>query len=341
MYTLTSSVDINMVGRSWVQTNFDNFMASKAPHGDLKDFRSGHNTTNYKIPAWDNWLQKGSLSNWEPGQALPSFNKLDEVSASFTPNGRTTGLLGRNADRPQDSRFEDLRDNITPGILSLVYQGIDKEIASFVMNSSNFDQITVTGTGAIDAFATDQRPFWDMLRGGVAPLRKYAKSFLGQSLEMWIDENVLDVLMAHFNTNPMGAGAALTAGIYSAGPSIADANSVLSMFKRALRLDAVHVFNAVSDTAVRGATSVPQEIGYGLFFFGVFDRRPWDLSKGNASISAPDGCLQVGYGRRPLVKSGIPELSEQEIFVGRTSYDITSPRGATWGKSFPLAKIFT
>ncbi len=345
IYTATASVDINQVGLGWTNTNFSTYMAGSIPSGEVLGFSANVDDTNYKIPNFDNWLQKGQLHNWVPGQALPDQEQLNETQVTITPIGRSTRVMPRNADRPMENRWEDLRVNIIPGLLSQAYQGIDKEIAAFLANSSNFGQISLTGTGAMDTFATDQRPFWDLLKQGVAPLRKYAASADFLKTVLRIDENVLDVFMSHFGFNPMGVGAAITSGTitdraFAGGPSVTGRDAVISMFKQVLRLDEVFIHDAVGDTAKDGATSVPQELAYGLCWFGVEDRRPWDLTGKSPNGAKPDGALQLAFARRPEVKSGIPELSEQELFVARAEYQIFSPRGAAWGKLLPVASIF-
>ncbi len=337
--SLTSPLDIAQVGQSWVDTNRENFLFSQMPNGFAPYAPDGYGTVTYRIPAFDNSLQKGTgLDNWEPGDALPMSRGMGEETVTITPIGRTTDLISRAADRPIANRFADLENNISPILLSQAYQGLDLAAVAFLKNASNFGQLTFTGTGALDTFANDQIPFYNVLSKAIAPLRKYAKSVPGMAVEWWMESHVLDVLVSHWNFQ--GAGATVSAIALSSGPMVGLREALLAMFRSTLGIE-VKVFDTVSDTVERGLTSAPQEISYGLCWIGVVDRRVgrWDLM--TADVIKPDGAIQIGLAQEPEVDSFIIPGSKQETFRALTAFEVFSPRGSDWGFLFPVGEIIT
>jgi hypothetical protein len=95
--------------------------------------------------------------------------------------------------------------------------------------------------------------------------------------------------------------------------------------------DEVILTSAVSDTVRLGQTSSINTITNGLLWMGLIDKRTsMDLTT-PMSFDSPDGAICVATSREPEVVSGIPELSELEHFVGRTSYKVFNPRGSSFG----------
>jgi len=335
----TSALDIAQVGQSWVDTNLSNFMFGQSPQGFMPSKPDGYSSTTYKIPAFDNSLYKGSLIDWEPGDARVASRALGSVDVTVTPIGRSTREIGRAVNRPVANRFADLESNISNILLSQLYQGIDKDMAAFLVSASNYTSVTITGTADWDDFVLDQSPMWDVLSKMIAPLRKYAKSVPGMVPEWWIEDHVVDVLTSHFNFNGTGAAVASNKPL-QAGPQVLPRAGFVQIVKANLGID-VKIFSGVSDTVEYGQTSVPREVAYGLCWIGVVDRRAsrWDIM--SADVIKPDGSIQVAMSRAPEVVSFIEPGSEIETFVGRASYKIFNPRGTSWGYFVPVADILS
>lgn len=337
--SLTSPLDIAQVGQSWVDTNREGFLFAQMPNGFAPYSPDGYGTVTYRIPAFDNSLQKGTgLDNWQPGDALPMSRAVGEETVTITPIGRTTDLISRAAERPVANRFADLENNISPILLSQAYQGLDLAAVAFLKNASNFTQETFTGTGALDVFSNDQIPFYNVLQKAIAPLRKYSKSVPGMAVEWWMESHVLDVIIAHWNFQ--GAGAAVSALALAAGPMVQLREGLRSMLESTLGVT-VKIFDTVSDTVERGLTSAPQEISFGLCWIGVVDRRAGSWNIMSADVIKPDGAIQIGLAMEPQVDSFIIPGSKQETFRALTAFDIFSPRGSEWGFLFPVSEIIT
>jgi len=335
----TSALTIAQVGQSWVDTNLSNFMFGQAPQGFMPSKPDGYSSTTYKIPSFDNSLYKGSLIDWEPGDARVASRALGSSDVTVTPIGRSTREIGRAVNRPVANRFADLESNISNIILSQLYQGIDKDMAAFLVATANYSSVVITGTADWDDFVLDQSPMWDVLSKMIAPLRKFAKSVPGMAVEWWIEDHVVDVLTSHFNF--FGTGAMIASQTpKQSGPQVHSRAGFAEIVRANLGLE-LKIFSGVSDTVEYGQTSSPREIAYGLCWIGVVDRRQdrWDIM--SADVVKPDGSIQVAMSRTPEVVSFIEPGSEIETFVGRASYKIFNPRGTSWGYFVPVADILS
>jgi len=338
-FTLTDNVNIAQVGKSWVNANKASYICGQLPSTGRIQYRAnGIKTTNYKLPAFGNSLAAtGGSINWEPGDSLPSEQALGSEDIAVTPQGGTTRLF-RVPQVQGGQNFEDLEGNITPLLMSQGFQMVDYDIIAHLTNASNYGQITFTGTGALDTFINDQTPYWNLLNKAIAPLRLYASSFPGLKVVFWLEDHVLDVLMAHWNFQ--GAGAAVGTVALSKGPMIQERDQLIALLSRNLRVE-VKVFNSVGNTGAFGAAVSPQEQAFGLCWFGVVDTLAWDLSSENATGHKPDGGLQFGIAQEVEVDSFIEPGSKMETFRATWVNKIYSPRGALWGKLFPVGEIIT
>lgn len=339
VYTPTADQDIIQVSESWLETNKDSFMFSHMPHGFMPAKADGVDNVSYRIPAFSNsLLQAAGLHNWSPGMAQTRARTLGEETVSVQVGSRATDVIERPADRPVNHRYADLQANIVPLLLGQTYQGIDKDVATFLTTTANWTAATFTGTGDLDTFAADQKPLWDIRQQCIAPLRKYAKINAGFEIEWWMDNRVADILASHWNV--FGASAAYSAVALQGGPMTHAHMELTRVIEQNLGIK-VKIFAAVSDTVEMGQTSAPREISYGLCWVGVVDRRQsrWDITA--AGVLKPDGAIQLAITKDPWVKTGIVPLSEVETFVGRAEYTAFSPRGSAWGYLIPVGEIIT
>jgi len=336
-FTLTDDINIAQVGQSWVNANREKYIFGQLSQTGKVLYRpNGVKDTVYQLPAFDNSLHAGNGINWEPGDSLPEEQQLDKVSVTVTPQGRSTRLLKREA-LVGGQIYEDLENNISNILLSQAYQVIDKDIVSFMTTAANYGQITFSGTGALDTFANDQTPYWNLLNSAIAPLRLYAQSFDGLEVEMWLGQNVLDVFMSHWNFQ--GAGATVSAIALPKGPMVQSRDQLLAMLSANLRVK-VRVFESVSNTANFGATATPAEQAAGLCWIGVVDQLAWDITEGSKGHK-PDGAIQVALAKEPEVDSFVVDGSQMETFRATYAYQVFNPRGTAWGKLFPVGEIIT
>lgn len=336
---LTSPLDIVQVGISWTDTNRAGFLFDGVPQGFMPSAPDNYGPVTYKIPKFDNsFLQSAGLKDWEPGDERTGTRAIGSVDVTVSPRGRSTLEIERAANRPIANRFADLESNISNILLSMLYQGIDKDLVAFLTNASNFGQITITGTADWDDFLLDQAPMWDILSKMIAPLRKYSKSVPGLVVEWWMEDHVADVLSAHWNL--FGGGAAVGTTVIQPTQMVHARQALIATIQANLGIT-VKITGSVTDTALYGQTSSPQEIAYGLCWVGVVDRRAsrWDIM--SADVVKPDGAIQIAMSRDPEVVNFIVEGSEVETFVGRTSYEVFSPRGSDWGFLVPVSDIIS
>lgn len=325
-------VDINVVGNSWTQSNRSAFLMDSVPMARVLDRRNGRGSTTYEIPNLDNALQKGELLDWEPGQSLPVSQTIGSSDVTVTPRGRTTRLLADVTNRQGLHRFRDLENNKVPMLLSEAYQGIDKQLFTFLTNNFGaevqFTQANGTAAGAAldrpNATNAAVQPDID-INEALRPLRIYA-GMQGMKLEAYMSSNVAQALARNGAYTGAGTGSAIASQILH--------EEFVRRFKAIHMLDDVVVSDVSSDTVLPGETSAPAFIHNALLWFGLVDRRgAFDLTS-EESADSPDGAIVIGMSREPEVVQFELPGTETQYYAGRTAYDIISPRGANFGVIF-------
>lgn len=315
-----SPVDLTSIGRSWVQSNKGRFLWSKLPTCMAKGYREGRTSTTYQLPKLDNTLAKGvGMSDWQPGDAQTTERKLGSIDATFTPRGKQTQVISRPTKRNGRHILLDLENNIVPIQLGLTYQQIEAEVVALMANASVYGTAkTFGGTGALDTFAADQTPDYD-INENLMPMVKWRA--LGLSLECVMSTHVMTVLARHPVYTGAGTGSAIAATL--------PRDEFEKRFRAAHpQLDALHIVDTVIDTARAGQTSAPRINGNTLLWFGLIDRRgSYDLRE-DGSQDAPDGALMIAMSREPEVATWEAPGSEVESFAGRAEYAIFFPRSA-------------
>lgn len=334
LYSATEPVAIKHVGESWRQDNRSLYAWDKLPMVDCLDKRVGRtNKTSYKMAALGSAMLQAGLIDIEVGDKVPTSKKLEEVDVEFTVRGRgPSHTFEASLRRPVAHRLADVESNFTPHLLGAMFGGIESDLAAFVTNGSNFGSKTFSGTGALDAYASDQKPDVD-IQNNLRALRKF-QAIPGMGLTCILDFRVIDVLARH--PNYVGAGDG------SNSARILPKDIFLQRFKALHRLDEIIEMSATYNSARYGASESLAGIGEGLLWFGVVDKRKkkFDL-KSDASTDAPDGALQLAMSREPELMSGVDTLAETETFYGKCSYEFFSPRGSTFGQFYPSSEIFT
>jgi len=293
------------------------------------DRRSGRSNTTYEIPNLDNALLKGGLLDWEPGQSLPVSKTIGSETITVSPKGRSTRLLSDATRREGAHRFRDLENNKVPMLLSEAYQGIDSDLATFL--SGQFGgaiQFTQASGGAAGAPLDDydhanaaNKPDVD-INEALRSIRVFA-GMQGMKLECWMGTTAAQVLARHGSYTGAGVGSGISSQLV--------AGEFTERFKAIHMLDDVRILDVSSDTGRPGQDSTPAFIHNVLLWFGLVDRRgEFDLTN-DMSGDSPDGAIVIGMGRQPEVVQFELPGTETEYYAGRTSYDIFSPRGETFG----------
>ena len=324
-------VDINVVGNSWTQTNRSRFLMDSVPMARVLDRRNGRSTTTYEIPDLDNALTKGNLLDWEPGQSLPVTKTIGSSDVTVTPRGRSTRLLSDVTKRQGVHRFRDLENNKVPMLLSEAYQGIDKELFTFLTSAGFGSAKTFTQSSGATAAApledynaetTAAQPDKD-INENLRALRVYA-GMQGMQLECWMDKVVAQVLSRHGAYTGAGTGSAIASQLLE--------DEFLRRFQAIHSLGAVKILDVSADSVRPGQPSSPALIHSGLLWFGLVDRRSssFDLTS-EQSGDSPDGAICLAMSREPEVVQFELPGTETEYYAGRTAYDIISPRGSAFG----------
>jgi hypothetical protein len=325
--------DLAQVGESWTQKNRENFAIARIPIAKCRDYRTGIKSTTYHLPALSNALLSAEgLADWEPGQSLPRATKLDEVPKVIYCRGKSTDAEPRPMNRNGRHAYADLENNIVNRKLSLLYQGIDRAVYTAMTDTGTWGSAKAWTNGGsaleVKSDHSNQSPIRD-IEAQLRALRKYKMGDQGR-LECHLDANVAAVLASHLDY--------VGAGIGSAIPGKLATSAFVEQFQRLHGFDSVHVYENCYNGAAAGQSEAPSFTMNGLFFIGIFDRRSaeFDLSF-EGSPEQPDGCLCIGLGREPEVVSWTDVGEECEYFVGRTAYDVFSPRGSTHGCFFQAA----
>jgi len=320
------AIELERIGESWVQ-NEQSFLHSQAPSGYVLDSRSQSKTTTYNLPALDNTLVNGeNLVHWEPGGDTGTAKPIKYTAKTITPKGFRVPRYDQRdlpaPGAPMNRLIRDLEGNIVPMQLSIAHGGVDRAIVTLLQSSAfGSAKVFTNGGSALDAPAdyANQRPDLD-INANLRALTKWQS--LGMSLECWTTTNVLQVLARH----PVYTGA----GTGSARPTSTPVDEFAELFRRLHALDRIIVCDSIGNTAKPGQTASVRRLANTLLWFGLVDRRPWDLTSLESS-DAPDGAIQVAWGSKPYVHSWSPEGSEVERFQGRCGFEVFSPRGEDFG----------
>lgn len=333
-----SPIDLESIGKSWVQSNRGRFLFAGLPKCLALGFAEGRTTTTYKLPKLDNTLAKGvGMVDWQPGDAPTTERELGSIDATFTPRYKRTQRINRPTKRNARHVLNDLENNIVPIQMGLAYQQIEAEVVALLANASVYGTAkTFGGTGALDTFASDQTPDYD-INENLMPMVKWRG--LGLSLECVMSTHVMTVLARHPVYSGAGTGSAIAATLPR------------DEFERRFRaahpqVDALHIVDTVIDTARAGQTSAPRINGNTLLWFGLLDRRgSYDLRE-DGSQDAPDGALMIAMSREPEVAVWETPGSEVESFAGQAEYAIYFPRASDASASdfahfYGASEIFT
>jgi len=322
-------VDINVVGNSWTQDNRSRFLLDSVPMARVLDRRSGRSNTTYEIPNLDNALLKGGLLDWEPGQSLPVSKTIGSKTITISPKGRSTRLLSDATRREGAHRFRDLENNKVPMLLSEAYQGIDSDIATFLSGQFGNGKLFTQASGGTAGAPLDDYNHSNAATQPDVDINEFLRSIRvyagvqGMKLECWMGTTVAQVLARHGSYTGAGVGSGISSQLV--------ADEFMTRFKAIHMLDGVRIMDVSSDSVRPGQTSDPEFIHNALLWFGLVDRRgEFDLTN-DQSGDSPDGAIVIGMARQPEVVQFELPGTETEYYAGRTSYDIVSPRGATFG----------
>ena len=242
-------------------------------------------------------------------------------------------LLADVTNRQGLHRFRDLENNKVPMLLSEAYQGIDKELYTFLQGNFGALKTFKRANGTDPAGVALDKPAGTNpatqpdidINEALRPLRVYA-GMQGMRLEAWMSPNVAQVLSRQAVYTGAGTGSAVASQLVY--------EEFIRRFKAIHMLDQVVVSDVSSDTVLPGQTSAPAYIHNALLWFGLVDRRgAFDLTS-EESADSPDGAIVIGMSREPEVVQFELPGTETQYYAGRTAYDIISPRGATFGCTF-------
>jgi hypothetical protein len=325
--------DLAQVGESWTQKNRENFAISRLPIVKCRDYRAGIKATTYHLPALGNaMLDAEGLSDWEAGEAPPTARKLGEIPKTIYCKGKSSKLIARPMNRTSRHVYADLEDNVVGVALTELYQGIDRAVYTTMTDTSIWGSAKAWTNGGsaleVKSDHSNQSPIKD-IETQIRALRPFKMGSAGR-LECHLDANVAAVLASHLDY--------VGAGIGSAIPGKLAFDAFIEKFRSLHGLDAVFVYDNSYNSAMSGQTVALKSTMNGLFFLGIFDRRraEFDLSY-EGSPEQPDGGICVGLGREPEVVSWMDQGAECEYFVGRTAFEVFSPRGSSFGCFFQAA----
>lgn len=338
---ILSNLEVEAVGLSWTQENRSDFLFDGCPIVRAKGEFSGVGTSTYKIPALDNFMLQTHLNRWTPGQADAKERILKKTDVVVTPSGRQTDYITRPSRRPRTHAFRDLETNLVPGLLGMVFQGIDRELFEFLTNSSNFTQNTFTATSGASGYIANSADHGNQnvlndLRGDLDGIRKYRRRDM--PLEIWTTRNVIEILAHHPSLTGHGAlitnGSNYAANSFGSGtPAAITFDGVVAGLTQLCGVDAIRVSQAIGDDNKRGQSSSLDEIARNLLWAGIVDRRKrsFDITDPSATFDAPDGAICLAMEEDPYVHQSQDADGEVDKYRGRTSIEIFSPRGSTMG----------
>lgn len=330
-------VELDRVGKSWVQTNEDAYAWTSLIQAKCLDERAGRTgKTTYNLPDLENaMIDAGGLIDIETGETLPPPIEVGESEVTFTVKGRgPRNTYKASTSRPVAHRVADVEGNYGPMLMSKMYGGIEKDLAAFITNSANYGSgVTFQGTGALDTRASDQKPDVD-IENALRDLRKYQGI---NGLELWciVEHRVIDVLRGHPSYTGAGEG--------SNNADLMAKDTFLARFQGAHRIDKIIETKAVGNNVRFGQSASIREIAHEVLWFGIVDARTneHDLTNQESDQFA-DGGLVLPMSRKPEILSGLQgALKEVELYYGKTSYTFKNPRGTSFGFFFASGEIFT
>lgn len=326
------------VGASWVQNNRDRFGWTKIPRCRVLGRGNGHGTTTYSLPALDNFLAKAnSLADWGYGHARRAPRDLNSTSITVTPLPQDIQPLTRplTSNASVEQVFADLTNNIIPGQLSMLYQGMEKRLGTILTTDSTYSTaVTFSGTGALDTYMTNSNhdPIGDILAALESnKLRVYAE-IIGGKIAMFVSPRVIDLFQRHPAFN--GSGAA--SGVAQVVPR----QVVYQHLQAVLGIDEVIELNAVADTVRAGQTSAPQRANRSVLSFRVLDRM-MDRNLAANPFDTPEGSLCLFEAEPANVTTAEDRDTKVIKFNGDVEYEMNVVRGATWGIHFAASEMFT
>lgn len=331
-----SAVDINRVGRSWIQNQAS--MYDAIPKARTLGEFSGRKATTYDIPHLKNLLMTDGLYDFGLNASQAKSRRLEGVTITMNAKGKETFILERGLNRPFPHAFADLENNITPGLLGAFRQGAESIIVDHIVStfSSTVDFTTSSGKSLDDVEDVgSQNPLNDLM-AQFDLLRKFEAP--GFALELWLDQKVASVLARHPAITGHGALVAYGTPSNTAGhgfgsgtPAAVSPQVLAERLKTLLGIAEVRVWGMAHATVREGQTvgsGQIQEIGHGLVLGGIFDRRKdtFDVMPQTTDPDAPDGCLVIPEEKAPYVHNWVDGQLEKEMFVGRGSFDVVTPR---------------
>ena len=319
-YAATSAVDISAVSSSFTQTLLDQYAWTQLPQARVLDKRAGRsNVTTYELPDFSNFMLEGNLlASWEFGDALPADRYLGTSTVTVTVNGVSTPFgISRPSRRDVTHRLADLESNIVPGLLSVLYAGIEKSLVSHLTNASTFDSKTWTGSNELDDYASDREPIGDLIQS-LGPMRAF-QGMPGMEIWMIADARVLTILGAYDDFSGGGVGSGLSRAM--------GGDFVKQRIMDGLGIDKVVTTSAVINDNKLGQTDEIVLASDGFLGCYCVDTRTMSADMTTeGSYDAIDGAAAVFLSRTPEVVAGMDTLAEVERFYGRAGYQVKGPR---------------
>jgi len=336
----TADTVINTVGKAWVQDNQSKFLWPRLPLCRVNSFRGGWSgATTIKLPKLETFLNS-QMQPWLPGQPRPQARETS--TSDFTIRGRghapipvafPDGLTG-----PQRLLWYNQR---MPGILSEMWIGMDKALATFLTSTANFGAAKTFTGGPLQnptLWAT-QNPINDLLTQTQA-IRVYKDSTRFKFVAI-LDRFVTDVLRQH----PSITGAAYTDGataVSGAGVSAAvDDAALISKLRSLVGFEEIYIGESSANVAVPGATADIESTTNGLLWTGLVTRQQEADLRDPMLEDFPDGAFTLAIGRVPTVEENVAKR-EAVLFVdGSVEYAWNKIRGETFGCFWDSTTIFT
>lgn len=327
------------IGESWVQDNADSFAWTKVPSCTVRGMASGQGTTTYNLPNVDNFLLKaGGLQEWGYGLARRAPRDLASTTVTVTPSVQDIAPLTRplTSSSATEQIWADLTNNVIPGQLSMVYQGIEKQLATALADGTLGGTQTFSGTGLLDTYMTnvDHDPLGDIMADLESNGLRWKATATGGSIAMFVSPRVLDLFQRHPAFS--GSGRGNTGGV----AQVVSREQVLDHIGATLGVDEIIMLSSVADQVRLGQTSAPTIEGRSVLAFQVLDRNRSRNLAAN-SFDTADGSVTYFEAEAPNVTSAEDLDTKVVKFNGDAEFQITSPRGATWGIFYPAGEMFT
>jgi len=337
-YASISNQTLIEVGESWVQDNSDLFAWTKLPRCTVRGMAAGQGTTTYNLPDLDNYLLKaGGLQEWGYGLDRRAPRDLASTSVTVTPKVQDITPITRplTSSAATESIWADLRANVIPGQLSMVFQGVEKQLAAALTNGTLGTTSTFAGTGALDTYMTnvDHDPLGDILADLESNGLRWKAQAIGGSVAMFISPRVLDLFQRHPAFS--GSGRGNTGGV----AQVVSRERVLEHIGATLGVDEVITLTSVADQVRLGQTSTPTIEGRSVLAFQVLDRNRSRNLAANPFDTA-DGSVTYFEAEAPDVTMAEDENTKVVKFNGDAEFSIGSPRGATFGIFYPASEMF-